>query len=116
MNRKVKKLWLEALRSGEYRQTYGRLRTRCGNSFCCLGVLCDLHRKEHKDMAWKYTAYIDTETALPNAVMKWAGLKQQDPKINGGKDLHGVVIDTLSRLNDLGRPFSKIADIIQSQL
>lgn len=32
--------WVRALRSGDYKQTKGRLRTESG--FCCLGVLCDL--------------------------------------------------------------------------
>lgn len=44
----VYKLWLAALRSGKYRQATDALRkTRKGhNSFCCLGVLCDLARKD----------------------------------------------------------------------
>lgn len=44
MNAKVKKLWLKALRSGDYKQGAGALRS--DHSFCCLGVLCDLHRQE----------------------------------------------------------------------
>jgi len=36
--------WIAALRSGEYKQTKGALRKADG--FCCLGVLCDLTRKE----------------------------------------------------------------------
>ena len=48
MNEQVKKMWLDALRSGDY--TQGRevlhLVTEDGEQqFCCLGVLCDLaHR------------------------------------------------------------------------
>lgn len=32
--------WIEALRSGEYKQGQGTL--YCHNRFCCLGVLCNL--------------------------------------------------------------------------
>jgi len=45
--------WIDALESGKYRQTQGQLRDshydRGGHvrhSFCCLGVLCDLARKD----------------------------------------------------------------------
>jgi hypothetical protein len=40
MNSEVKQKWLEALRSGKYKQ--GRRQLRKGDSFCCLGVLCDV--------------------------------------------------------------------------
>lgn len=44
MNPEVKKLWLEALRSGEYKQCKGWLHSRNerGDTYCCLGVLCAL--------------------------------------------------------------------------
>ena len=44
MNKEVKKLWLDALKSRQYVQGKGRLRkTVLGSDcFCCLGVLCDL--------------------------------------------------------------------------
>jgi hypothetical protein len=37
MNEQIKQRWIEALRSGEYEQTQGRLRDETG--YCCLGVL-----------------------------------------------------------------------------
>jgi hypothetical protein len=40
MNKAVKSKWLRALRSKKYRKAKGQL--RIGNSFCCLGVLCDI--------------------------------------------------------------------------
>ena len=41
MDAKLKKKWVKALRSGEYRQTKGRLirRDKGKVGFCCLGVL-----------------------------------------------------------------------------
>jgi|688.fasta_scaffold08051_1 hypothetical protein len=41
MNGELKAKWLEALRSGWYKQGQGRLRDE-NNQFCCLGVLCDV--------------------------------------------------------------------------
>jgi hypothetical protein len=39
MNPEIKKKWLTALRSGEYKQTAGALKDTSG--YCCLGVLCE---------------------------------------------------------------------------
>ena len=41
MNPTTKNLWLEALRSGKYKQGTYALRDE-DNCFCCLGVLCDV--------------------------------------------------------------------------
>lgn len=40
MNIELKAKWLEALRSGKYKQSQGFLNTL--NGMCCLGVLCDV--------------------------------------------------------------------------
>ena len=42
-----KEKWVNALRSGKYKQTRGNLQD--GDGFCCLGVLCDLVDSE----AWE---------------------------------------------------------------
>ncbi len=41
MNGELKAKWLEALRSGRYKQGRKYLRDK-NNQFCCLGVLCDV--------------------------------------------------------------------------
>lgn len=40
MNQQNIKIWIDALRSGEYKQTGGRLQDAQG--YCCLGVACDI--------------------------------------------------------------------------
>lgn len=37
----MKQKWIEALRSGKYKQAYGWL--KCDEGYCCLGVLCEIH-------------------------------------------------------------------------
>lgn len=41
MDKALKAKWLEALRSGKYKQGRGKLRS-VDDEFCCLGVLCDI--------------------------------------------------------------------------
>lgn len=41
MDKALKAKWLEALRSGRYKQGQFRLRSE-NDKFCCLGVLCDI--------------------------------------------------------------------------
>lgn len=36
--------WVAALRSGEFKQTHGRLKSEAGH--CCIGVLCHLAKRE----------------------------------------------------------------------
>lgn len=42
VDRELVQKWVAALRSGEYKQGYGRLHLAKDNSFCCLGVLCEV--------------------------------------------------------------------------
>lgn len=113
MNKKIKARWLKALRSGDYEQTRKVLH-RYGDGFCCLGVLCDLHRKSTKRSGWKQgigevVSYLGDRVALPANVSKWAGLTQCDPIINNKET-------TLSDLNDSGKSFRQIAKVIEKRL
>lgn len=123
MNKKIKKLWVKALRSGKYKQGKGQLRTK--NSFCCLGVLCDLHNKKNKENNWKkdedgYSdfSYLGSEASLPEIVQEWAELKDDNPDIT----ISQKVNTTLAQINDgvLGiiksKNFKQIANIIEKQL
>lgn len=122
MNPKVKQKWLEALRSGEYKQTKENLHD--GNGFCCLGVLCDLHAKE-RGTNWVrlidlYELYGEMQL-LPLSVQEWAGL---DNDMGGMVDFEyeddGVVYvksESLPEINDRwNKDFNEIADLIEEQL
>jgi hypothetical protein len=119
-----------ALRSGKYKQTGSRLRLRRlspnGDSFCCLGVACDLVNAPYKmdGIRYRYSRYLPTmmgtnddytESFLPESVQKQYGFSsfvgerkdRQDVRIAGG------VYSSLAVANDDGVPFSDIADYIE---
>jgi hypothetical protein len=123
MNPEIKAQWVEALRSGEYEQTNGYLRTDSG--FCCLGVLCDLAVKAGKVEATRrdYGTYqYGAEKAalgLPSEVFEWAGLPDGNPGVDypgaQSKKLDGFA--ALADLNDVDElNFRQIADLIDAQL
>lgn len=112
MNKRVKKKWLIALRSGIYRQAEGKLNDG-RQSFCCLGVLCDIHSKETGkdwDVGNNCKNYMGRTGDLPGEVMKWAGLRHTAPACvhRKGRDL--------ATLNDEGVGFKAIANVIEKQL
>lgn len=121
MNERIKKLWLDALRSGNYKQ--GRDRLRDGNSFCCLGVLCDIVKDEiggrWEGPADNPTFVVDDQNAtgaLPYAVQELAGLKQQNPEIAAIRRKDDDAQYSLAGMNDGGKSFAEIADIIEEHL
>lgn len=110
MNPEIKAKWVAALRSGEYKQAFGRLRD--GDLFCCLGVLCDIHAKETEEGWWDDRGYYGREReVLPTDVCEWARIP--------AKAGHNVALDEdrcLSAMNDQGDTFAEIADIIEREL
>lgn len=139
MNPEVKKKWLEALRSGKYRQATEQLRK--GDAYCCLGVLCDLYAKEHPeagftaDDAHRYVFksagddnYVfsspgdrDSEDLPTYSVMVWAGIDNwnipQDlaPEMSDNYRLPAGSV-SLPAINDDGNSFEVIADVIEKAL
>lgn len=112
MKREVMEQWVSALRSGEYEQGFNVLResTDLRESFCCLGVLCDLHRQSAGGGAWTCDGYQSGKNwnaEVPTGeVVSWAGLREPNPAIAGRK--------MISDLNDgEGKSFSEIADLIE---
>lgn len=126
MKKEIKKIWLEALRSGKYKKTKSVLKTSKG--YCCLGVLTDLYIKKTGRGKWVATDYfgakntkryeygtIKETTVLPSNVQKWAGLNDSNPLIKLSEG------DSLASLNDglndkRALSFKSIAKIIEAQL
>lgn len=113
MNENAQK-WVAALRSGEFKQGREWLRT-ADDGFCCLGVACELYRRETGDGEWELNGSssawffvlddIREGGVLPGRVRAWLGVGHTD----GGS----CVTTPLTRLNDAGRGFHQIADFIE---
>jgi hypothetical protein len=130
MNPQVKEMWVNALRSGDYDQSSGKLRSNTG--YCCLGVLCDLYAQEHNE-EWEQKSYTGTSLQmdyyyfgeesefLPAKVMSWAGLNSNCPEIqfcdlDFDDDEELNYTNTVAELNDDGLNFHQISALIQDQL
>lgn len=118
MDLEVKKKWINALRSGDYEQ--GRNRLCSDEGFCCLGVLCDISGlgkwESAGDGAKAYvTPYDDYRQlySLPASVRNWAGFETilmfPEVFVDGERRM-------LSTLNDEGRTFEQIAQLIEENL
>lgn len=120
--KEARSAWVTALRSGEYEQDRKVLhRTNAqGDSFCCLGVACDLYQKLEGGLERSIhngngcVCYNGKWDVLPDEVMLWLGLNRR----NGGyfiNNPNGNPCDSLSSRNDNGTPFTQIAKIIESK-
>lgn len=116
MNPEIKKRWVEALRSGKYKQTAGFLRDDFG--FCCLGVLCDVVASEVGG-TWINGSFcvnnMTSDSTLPAPVVAFCGLDSRNPRLGGY---------TCAAMNDgqymqerfVRASFADIADLIEQHL
>jgi len=120
MNPEIKAKWIEALRSGRYGQCKESLHLE-GDGFCCLGVLYDLMDPKGWDKAENQPSGTGYQCAfhkfsvavLPPDVIKWAGIDY----LRGDTVLiYPENSYTLAGLNDNGKTFSEIADVIEREL
>lgn len=126
MDPAVKQQWIDALRSGNFEQTTAVLNR--DDKFCCLGVLCELAIsagvKVNKsdatcglvncDCSVNVYVYDGQKVYPPESVTAWAGLASANPKVPlAAGDHFGAY---LSDLNDDGKDFRFIADVIEKNL
>lgn len=101
MKTKIKEKWITALESGDYVQGRKTLHNITENTFCCLGVLCDLAVKEGVippptiystskiGTAPEQTAQYGREEAtalLPVEVSEWADVDANSNYYPAGED------------------------------
>lgn len=109
MDQEFKARWVAALRSGEYKQGYGRMRT--GNRFCCLGVVCDLvdpSRWEEGDRGRHLYADLSPHK------LGWEGYPPKETAASVGLSLRHM--QDLAKMNDREFSFEEIADYIEREL
>ena len=108
MDQEVKTKWVEALRSGQYKQAKGALCSPRG--FCCLGVLLETLNvpREFEPANMLVDVYRPTDD---EAVTSYLPTKLA-VKIGVNLAFQGK----LAALNDDGLPFNAIADYIEENL
>jgi len=111
MNANLKK-WIDALRSGDYKQGMYKLRSRA-EEYCCLGVACDVYANEHDDeevsswrirnnQSWEFGSFTNI---LPEEVASWMGF-------NGDNSVN--MQDEVIYLNDREKAnFNTIANFLE---
>lgn len=115
--KEIREKWVEMLKSGEYTQGHGSLRT--DDKFCCLGVLCELAVKEGviglpslvSDNMYSYGDQGNLKgnrSFLPDIVQEWAGVTTNYGKMNTPEL-------SLVDVNDTGKTFEEIAELIASE-
>jgi hypothetical protein len=117
MNKEIKQQWIAALTSGKYKQGKGQLRDK-DNNFCCLGVLCNLHAKEHPEIAAMQISrgeYMGEVSWLPDEVIEWSGLDSPNGVYTRNAYASSEDVQTLAADNDCGYSFRKIAKIIEEK-
>jgi hypothetical protein len=127
MHDNIRKQWVDKLRSGEYPQGTGNLRSN--DNFCCLGVLCELAVEQNvigpailAEGSESLYVYVDEKAEdeydawLPPAVKKWAGLQTSEVLLAKPQPIpsHVAPAKSLTSMNDNGATFAQIADFIES--
>jgi hypothetical protein len=127
MKQNVMKKWVKALRSGKFKKGMGTLKkfNREGTAqHCCLGVLCELYNNEMKknkkktlsekvcdnyDFPFGYCRFDGHRDDLPKVVKKWSGISNGLGEFETSDNEYHSLAD----LNDIGKKFKTIADIIE---
>ena len=114
------KLWVKALRSGDYIQGKGYLHME--DRFCCLGVACDLFKeqlgltvRDNLEDEPVVVTYDGEDGTLPEAVSTLTGVDRLG-SLRSEVMVSGTAIYTFIELNDTAEfTFDQIADVIEEQ-
>lgn len=99
MDAELKKKWVEALRSGEYKQGTGWLRKN--DKFCCLGVLAAVNGDP---LALGADTLHRSRRGSASKYGYWENLIESEDEV------------ALVNMNDQGDSFAEIADYIEANL
>jgi hypothetical protein len=109
--KEFKKKWLAALRSGKFKQGIEALEN--DGKYCCLGVAC---RIVHPKINLQDTPFISEARIGVNGWTKDSLRKIKVPNILKGEDDENIIVRKLSKMNDGGSSFKKIAAWIEKNL
>lgn len=100
--KEFKKKWLEALRSGDYKQGTSILKNN--DRYCCLGVACSVAGYERTLDSYK-TGYIDDKRRFKNV-----------PEILKGGFENPITSELMDMNDSYDKNFNEIADWIEENL
>lgn len=136
MKKEIADKWVEALRSGNYKQGMSALRSK-EDEYCCLGVLCEVLGLEAKISIHNTTYIYDGRgDLLPRTARELANMKSENGSVygyilaNSDNELFSEKeeeyfdnntyphpypsrYNSLSEVNDDGITFDRIADFIE---
>ncbi len=113
MNTVAKERLLHALKSGNYKEGKGVLRTT-NNEYCCLGVACDITKQE-TELDWNFIdeeqeedtythwEFYNNEEYMPRKVAEYWGIDPETQK-------------HLASLNDSNDNWDKVIEYIEKEL
>lgn len=107
MKTETKKKWLEALRSGEYMQA-NRVLNDGDGGFCCLGVLHDVTGGN-----WHTNGCGEVCTGSKHRRHSDSAMLEGKTFLQG---LDVYLASNLAELNDKGRTFDEIANVIEEKV
>ena len=108
MKRELFNNWIESLRSGKYKQ--GVLYLKRDNKYCCLGVLCEIAGLQYDEINKMFVYNGDKNPSyLPESFAIEIGMNYRGININNifSSD------KSLSCMDDTGKTFEQIADILE---
>jgi len=111
----MKAEWIEALRSGDYKQCRHALRNR-DNHYCCLGVLCELQGVEwQSNVSHSLGDYFYIAKSLPDdgeSKRSWFPDQAFLDEVGISHEFASQLADN----NDKGDTFEEIATVIEKGL
>lgn len=115
MKAELKQQWIEALESGKYQQGCGVLYNARTDTYCCLGVLCDIARFDGWEQAKeKAKAQITPNVYFVNNFEFYSFVSLRTDNNNVGDGKHCV---RLQYMNDLeAKDFKTIANYIKANI
>lgn len=108
----VKRLWVNALRSGEYEQVFGCVKSAEG--YCATGVLLHLAAEHSDDLVTEIGDYF--YPAWDGARVESGPIEYLPPVVLGWAGLNGEMASVIIEMNDADlRTFEEIADHIEER-
>ena len=104
--------WLEALESGEYKQSQYILRDS-NNEYCCLGVMCEIAGLPFDDGCYAHSGWKDSQY-LPGDFYDKIGLRSSNGQFRDLARHYNTGFSSLTEMNDtLKATFKDIAAYIR---